>query len=334
MIDKRTLLALTGGGALALLLPGRGWAAADLRFATPFNFSLSFSAVFYAKAAGYFQREGLDVDILDGKSASLAAQLVIASQVDIARTGGANYITSRVNSNAPLISIATIAQTSPFSMVLPPGSGTGPESLKGKTIGVVSLGSSMESSLNLMLRAAKVDPASVNRVKVADVPASYGLIQAKRIDGFMASISTLVKIRAAEPDAVAYAVDDGLPGQVYVASPAAIQGNEEQYVGFLRAVHRSASDILDAPDPKAILTAIAFVADIPGIKDSDTAVLDLKQNAQTWVAKGRQNLLRNVPEQWASAVQVMSETQMINASVDPTALYTNALLDKALVDHD
>jgi len=329
MIDKRGALRLAGVGALSVLIPARAQAASRLRFAASSPFSLSYAAVFYAKSAGYFQREGLDVDIRAAKGASAAEQLVIASHADIADAGGAQYIAARIDANAPLIAIATMAQTSPFFMVLAPGSSASPSNLKGKTIGLDSLGGAMETALNLMLQETNVDAGSVKRVKAADIPASYGLILAKNIDGLMASVGPVTKIRASDPNAVAYSVNDGVAGQVFVASPTAIKGDEERYVGFLRAVHRSAAAILDAPDPKAILKAIAFVADVPDLKDTDSAVLDLKQIAQTWIAEGRKNLLRNVAEQWAAAVQAMSASHMIKTAADPTILYTNALLDKA-----
>ena len=49
------------------------------------------------------------------------------------------------------------------------------------------------------------------------------------------------------------------------------------------------------------------------------------------MAKGRGNLLRNVPDMWASAVDALSDAGLIKTKVDAKTLYTNALLDKALV---
>jgi ABC-type nitrate/sulfonate/bicarbonate transport system substrate-binding protein len=185
--------------------------------------------------------------------------------------------------------------------------------------------------LNLMLRAGQVGADKVERVEVADVPASYGLIEAGRISGFMASVSSVVKILSAVPGAATFPIDDGLPGQVYVASPKAIAANEDSYVRFLRAVHRSANAILDAQDLKPVIASIGGGGfDIPGLSNVDESISDLRQNAQTWVAKGRENVLRNVPSQWAEAVKVMAETGMIKREVDATTLYTNALLDKAI----
>ena len=170
-------------------MPVAAGATTRMRYVTPFNFSLSYSAVFYAKAGGYFDTEGLDVDIQNGSGAATAAQLVIATQADVARTGGANYITARVDAGAPLVSIGTIAQVSPFFLVSPADAPLKiAADLRGKTIGVASLGGSMEGTLNLMLRASGVAAADVERVKVADVPASYGLIEGRRISGFLASI--------------------------------------------------------------------------------------------------------------------------------------------------
>ena len=330
-ITRRRTLALGASSLGGLVLPAAGARTVKFRYVTPFNFSLSYSAVFHAKTGGFFEREGLDVEVINGRGAALASTLVIAGQAEVARTGGANYIVSKVESDAPLIAIATIAQVSPFYLIsAPAGPLRRPADMKGRTIGVASLGGSMENTLALTLRSAQVDPASVERVKVADVPASYGLIEAKRIDGFLASISSTAKILAAVPAAIATAIDDGLPGQVLVATPSALEKNEDAYVRFLRAVHRSASAILDAPDLAPIIKAIGSGFEIPGLDDTATAIRDLTQNAQSWIAKGRANLLRSVPEQWAAAAAIMHETAMLRRAVDPASLYTNALRDKAV----
>ncbi len=326
--------AITGASAgAATLWAGLAFAqgAAKFKFMTPFGYSLAFAPVLYAKAGGFFAKEGLDAEIVGGKGAALAAQMTIAGQMDAARTGAGNYMVARVNNAAPLISIATIAQVSPFFVLSPKGKALGePATFKGKKIGMASLGGSMEETLNLTLRRAAVDSASVEKVKVADSAASYALVEAGRIDGFMGNISTAEKALASFPGASAVRLDDGVPGQVYVATPAQIARNEAQYVAFLRAVHRSASAIVDARDLEPIIKEIGKSFEIGGLDDMALAKRDLQGNAQSWIAKGRENLLRHVPDLWAGAVKLMNDAQMIKATPDPATLYTNALLDKAL----
>ncbi|MDF2117459.1 ABC transporter substrate-binding protein [Roseiarcaceae bacterium H3SJ34-1] len=332
-IDRR-MFTKGAGSALALLAAphvARAQALRKVRFITPFNFSLSYASVFYAQVGGFFAKEGLDVEVINGKGAATAAQLVIAGQAEIARTGGANYITSRVDSNAPLVSVATIAQISPFYMVSSPAAPLkDAKDLAGKTIGVATLGGSMEGTLNLLLRGDGVDGSKVERVRVADVAASYGLIEAKRIAGFMASVSSVVKIRAAIPQVQTFPIDDGIPGQVYVATPQKLAADPDLYVRFLRAEYKAIAAILDAGDLEPIVRAIGKSYEIPGIDDMATSMADLKQNAATWTAKGRQNVLRNVPEQWADAAKVMAETGMIKSPAVATTLYDNSARDKAV----
>jgi ABC-type nitrate/sulfonate/bicarbonate transport system substrate-binding protein len=331
MLDRRTFLKGASLASTAVLLPRFAQAAPNFAFMTPFTFSLAFAPVLYAKAAGYYEKEGLALNVIQGKGAALAAQMTIAGQAQASRTGGGNYIVSRVQNNAPLISIATIAQVSPFSIV----SGEAhplktAADIKGKTIGMASLGGSMEATLNLMLRKHHVDPSSVNKVKAADAPGTYGLLQAGRLDGFIGSVSTVVKVLGAFPKARAVPIDDGVPGQVYVALRDAVQKDPDSFVKFLRATHRSATEIIGTDDVTPIIEAIAKNFDVPGIKDLDEARPDLKQNAQLWAARGKDNVLRNVPEDWASGVQAMEDAGILKTKVDPTTLYTNAPLEKAL----
>jgi ABC-type nitrate/sulfonate/bicarbonate transport system substrate-binding protein len=330
-IDRRTLLMLVGAGSAALVLPRTGRAAADFRFITPFTFSLAFAPVLYAKSGGFFDKEGLSVEVIGGKGAALAAQMTIAGQTEAGRTGGANYILSRVNDGAPLTSIATIAQMSPFFVLSSKKAPlTKAADMKGKTIGLASLGGSMEGTLNLMLRRAGVPTSSVNKVKVPDSGASFALVEAKRVDGFFGNTSTMIRAMASQTDATAIPVDDGIPGQVYVASPKAIAADSERFVKFLRAVHKAAAAIVDAKDLTPVIKSVSGAFSIPGAESLPIATRDLKQNADNWVAKGRDNMLRNVPEMWASAVDALAEAKMIKAKVDAKTLYTNALLDKAL----
>ncbi|MBL8379952.1 MAG: ABC transporter substrate-binding protein [Burkholderiales bacterium] len=324
-LSRRQALGLAAAGGAALLLPQATHATTRLRFVTPFNFSLSYSPVFYAVTQGYFAKEGLDVEVINGKGASLAAQLVIASQADVGHTGSSNYIIAKVNSAAPLIAIATFSQVSPFYLISSPAAPIkAAADMKGKTIGVASLGGSQFGTLNNVLRLGGVDPDSVNKVTTNDGPASYGLIQAKRIDGYVGPIHTLVHL----PDAVKMPLDDGLPSQVYVVRERDLPKNEDMYVKFLGAVHRAASELLDAKDVKPMIASISSKFQLVDVAQPDIAVEALRLYLAGLVAKGRQNLLRNVPASWDYAARMMAETRVIDKKVDAGTLYTNRLRDR------
>ena len=202
--------------------------------------------------------------------------------------------------------------------------------MRGKTIGMASLGGSMEGTLNLMLKRAGVPTTTVNKVKVADNAASFALVEAKRVDAFFGNTSTMTRVMASQKGATAIPVDDGMPGQVYVAARKEIAADSERFVKFLRAVHKATVAIVDASDPAPIVKSVSAAFTIPGADNVATASHDLEQNAKNWMAKGRNNLLRNVPEVWASAVEALADAKMIKHKVDASTLYTNALLDKAL----
>lgn len=317
---------------------GMAWAglsfaqgSGKFRFMTPFGYSLAFAPVLYAKAGGFLAKEGLDAEIMGGKGAALSVQMAIAGQIDAGRTSAGHYMIARANNGAPLVSIATIAQVSPFFVLSPKTKPlASPASFKGRTLGMTTLGGSMEETLNLTLRRAGIDPTTINKVKVADNPASYALVEAGRIDGFMGNTSTATKILMAFAGADAMRLDDGAPGQAYVANPATIAKNEPAYIAFLRAVHRAVSAILDANDTAPIIASIGKSFDIRGLEDIDLAKRELAAHSESWTAKGRSYLLRNVPETWAGGLKLMTDAGIVKNPIDPAALYTNALLDKAL----
>jgi ABC-type nitrate/sulfonate/bicarbonate transport system substrate-binding protein len=170
----------------------------------------------------------------------------------------------------------------------------------------------------------------VNKVKVADSAASFALIEAGRAGAFIGNTSSMVKAKAVREDVVAIPMDDGMPGQVYVAREEDISANADKYVAFLKATHRSALEIATAKDLQPIIKTIVSKYTMPGLNDMKTAEINLSENAQNWIAKGNDNLLRNIPEVWAAAVPTLHDAGMIKSAPDPKTLYTNDLLDKAV----
>ena len=54
-----------------------------------------------------------------------------------------------------------------------------------------------------------------------------------------------------------------------------------------------------------------------------------KGNLDLWTAKGKENLLRNVPEEWAAGIAGMTGAGFIDPGVDAAKLYTNDIWDAA-----
>ena len=330
-LTRRNLMLTAMGSAAMLSFPIAGRAEETFNFITPFSLSLAFAPVIYADAAGYYADEGLAMNLQAGKGAALAAQMTIAGQMDSGRTGGTNYIVSRVNNDAPLISIATIAQRSPFFLI---SSKRNPvksiADLEGRTVGMASLGGSMEGTLDLMMSHAGASPDKVEKVKVADSAASFALIEADRAGAFIGNTSSMINAKAASDDVAVMPIDDGMPGQVYVARPDMIAEHPEKFIAFLRATHRAALEIVTAEDLVPILKVIGKEHDVSGLSNMETAQQDLRTNSENWASRGNDNILRNIPDVWASAVDLLSGAGLIDRKVPATELYTNDLLDKAL----
>ncbi|TNF17262.1 MAG: myristoyl transferase [Rhodobacteraceae bacterium] len=331
-LTRRSFLGTSAASFAVLSAGGPAMAQGNtFRFITPFSFSLSFAAVLYGDAAGYYADEGLDMEIQSGKGAAMAAQMVLADQMDSGRTGGTNYILSRVNSGAPLISIATIAQLSPFFIISSSDSPVNTVAdLEGRTVGMASLGGSMEGTLDLLMLSGGLSPDTVNKVKVADTAASFALIEAGRAGAFIGNTSSMIKAKSARDTVVAIPMDDSMPGQVYVGRPDDVAANPDKYAAFLKATHKAALDITRAEDLEPILNAIGSRHKVNGLDDMEVAKLDLATNAENWVAKGEENLLRNIPEVWANAIDLLDSAGMIDSKPDATTLYTNGPLERAL----
>ncbi|MBX6320004.1 ABC transporter substrate-binding protein [Pigmentiphaga sp.] len=329
---------LGGLAASAALLPFSGVVSVvhaqekgKLTFLTPSAFSLAFSPILYASAAGLFKKEGIDVQVEAGRGAAQVVQLTAAKQVQTGRTGGANYMMARVNNNAPVIAIATIAQRSPFAVISSKDAPIrNPQDLAGKTIGVQSAGGSMEATLDLLLMRSKIDPKSVRRERVADSAASFGMIQAKRVDGFLGNMSAAIRLTSQNYPVATMPMDDGVPGQVYVAEESVLAANKDQFVAFLRAAYRSVQELM-AMDDEGLKKAVALMRgkfDIPGADNESIAVADMRANRDLWTTSDPKKLLRCNEAQWKEGEELLRGAGMLK---QPTTkpLYTNEIWEAA-----
>src|SRR2546423_3795989 len=146
------IVAGCGGGARSAATSPTGSAAATptpapvkVRAAygnvTPANL-----APFYAKEKGIFLQNGLDVELslIDGGGKAMAA--LLGSSVDIAQLGGTEAMSAFVG-GGEVEAVTLFVPVSPW-VLMAPASYTGPNDLKGKTIGVASKGGSSEIAAN------------------------------------------------------------------------------------------------------------------------------------------------------------------------------------------
>ena len=103
-------------------------------------------APFYANEKGIFLKNGLDVDLslIDGGGKAMAA--LLGSSVDIAQLGGTEAM-SAFAGGGEVEAVTLFVPVSPW-VLMAPGSYTGPNDLKGKTVGVASKGGSSEVAAN------------------------------------------------------------------------------------------------------------------------------------------------------------------------------------------
>ena len=322
------------GGAALVSTFGIRKARAQLKkinFITPFGYLIGFSPVLNAKAGGHFENAGLDVEVLPGKGSSMAIQQTVADRAMFTRVSGIDVVKAR-DKGASLVAIATIAQSSPFFVVSPESAALrSPNDFVGKTIGVVSVGGGTENLLDVMLASIGVEPSSVKREVVGNGAGAYGLIVQGKIDAYIVSIGTVVRLREAGEDIAAWNTDEGvkMPGQVYATKQETIDGDPETVTNFLTAVNASVQDLFATKDSNFLLERMLGEFDILGAKDRAFTVKAMREEEALWLTEGADNVLRNVPERWESITEGLVKAGIVKP-VDAGSSYTNALIEKVL----
>lgn len=132
-------------------------AAQDVKIAT--YRALAFFPAWFAKDGGFFEREGLNVELLFFSSGNEMTAAMLSKSAAFSTTSSDRpmLLKDRGQSTLNLISLTV---RSPFSILVPPGS-TLPygdvNALKGKKIGITQRGSSTDTAIRAILRPHNID---------------------------------------------------------------------------------------------------------------------------------------------------------------------------------
>jgi ABC-type nitrate/sulfonate/bicarbonate transport system substrate-binding protein len=314
---------------------GQAAEVAKLTAMMPFPLYLAFFADCASKSGGFMQANGIDLDLQFARSAPQAIQQLAAGNVEVIRNAPIGLVKAVSQESAPFVSIATVNQRIIYN-VLSAESAPLREltDLAGKTIGLATLAGNAENTLDFVLKAAKVDPASVKREAVGNEAASFELIKAHRIDGVFATHEATASIMESEPDAYLNDLGDKtnpLLGTSIVVTRKTLETHRDDLVGYLRGLKEALDVVIDGgAELDHVIPKVRKDWDLPQLDDPATAIPVIQGVAKMWLAAGRDNLLRNVPERWDEGVRGFVDQKIAAKGSKATDFYTNDLIDEAL----
>lgn len=130
---------------------------------------------------GYFQQYGIDPDPVNLSASPQGVATILSGQIpfNCAMNGGP-FAAAQLQ-GADTVMLAAAVNTLPTSLFVQEGIAS-PEDLRGKTIGVNSLGDAANSAARIYLVSQNVDPASVSYIAMGGQPQVLAGLQAKGLD--------------------------------------------------------------------------------------------------------------------------------------------------------
>jgi NitT/TauT family transport system substrate-binding protein len=210
------------------------------------------SVMWLADQLGYYERAGVDVEIIKVSDTPTAVTALLAGEGDMANIAVTAALGIAAQGLADIRAVASPDKFLPYTIVAN-NSITTPADLAGKTFGVAAVGSLDYNLSQLVLRAYGVDPATVTFVPIAGGPAGRGqALIAGQIDATTMSIGaflgiedkTNIHIAVTAPEFLANA---SVLNKVNVVTAAYLETNRADVVAFVTAITQLARDFQANP---------------------------------------------------------------------------------------
>lgn len=235
--------------SLSLFFTGRGFAQALTKVRlVHVAFSSNQAVAFVAREAGFFHKQGLELELIRIGGSSTVVQTMVAGEVGLAHVGASAVIEAAV-AGADLTIVANTVKVPMFRLMASPAVKSIAD-LKGKKVGVTRFG----SSTDFLVRWAMVNKwglapdRDVPLIQVGGIPELFAAAKAKAIDA--APLSTPDDLRVEEIGWRELA-DFSTLGLDYMTGTLAstrryIQSNAEPLRRFMRAfvqgIHKMRTD--------------------------------------------------------------------------------------------
>jgi len=150
------------------------------------------------KGLGYFQQEGLDVEVVPGQSSATTTQLILSGRADVGLVQPAPVVIQRVDNQLPLVSFYAVCRRGTNRIVVNPDSPfQSVQDLKGKRVGVNDLGSGGVIYLRARLREAGLSLSQVQVISVGYGAPSFEALKNKLVDAEVSFTAGIVRQRIA-----------------------------------------------------------------------------------------------------------------------------------------
>ena len=274
---------------------------------------------------GYFEEEGIKVNIHFPSNASDPMALPAAKKADIGIYYLHHLVMARANENIPITSIGAITQK-PLNVIiaLKENNIKRAKDLEGKTIGY-SGGPLTEESLKAMVEFDGGDPS---KVEVMDV--GFELLTsmiAKQVDatiGGLVNHEVPVMEEKGLPVDYFYCTEYGMPNyyeELFVANDDLIKERKDVYVRFLRAANKGFEDMMNKPEESLNLLLSKQEADqFPLSKNVETQSMNILLPI---MKEEGVPFLHQDAKVWQENIDWLYDHKIINKKIDANEMFIN-----------
>ncbi|MGD9739396.1 MAG: ABC transporter substrate-binding protein [Bauldia sp.] len=216
------------------------------------------SVMWLADQLGYYEAEGVDVELVPVNDTPTAVAALLAGQGDMANISLASALATVAQNLLPMKAVTSPDKFLPFSIVAN-NSIQSPADLAGKTFGVAAVGSLDYTLSNIVFNAIGVDPASVTFVAIGPPPQRGAALIAGQIDATTMSIGTFLGLEDKSNIHVLVPVDEflahaGVLNKVNVVPDTVLAERRDEVEAVVRALTRLSRDF--AADPNLWVEAM------------------------------------------------------------------------------
>jgi NitT/TauT family transport system substrate-binding protein len=294
-------------------------------------------------AAGFFDEEGLEVELKSARGSALGAQLVITGQADVVHAGTSVGLMVPASKGSPLVAFYNMI-TQNFQMPAVPAESPIKTlaDLKGKKLGVIGQATATVPIVKAVLEDAGVDPNSVTFVDVGyGAQAATALWNTRHVDALAMYDSVYAAIENVNPERYKLRVltsplSERISFQTaLVAKPETIRNRRDALVRLGRAHAKATVFALENPDAAVRIHYKRHPEQRPSNVDEATALALGRKNLMARLNNMRIDNMAVKRDKWGfmhevdvnTYVNMLKKIGDVDKNLDPKSIYTNDLID-------